>query len=218
MFDYFPRYMGYRVCARLAPVNFLCPKVNDPFFTTLMSNESVIDLPVECTSECYSARLRRCARKVVQISAGELVVDHGDSNALEQQLENIFKIAKHFKAVLLLDEADAFMEQRTSYHDTHNRLVTVFLRKLEYYQGILFLTTTRMIQFDEAIMNRTHLTIKCDGLTREFRREIWKNLLSKAQTIQGPAIVGDDELQRLDNFSLNGREVRVHGSTSQCTR
>lgn len=109
--------------------------------------------------------------------------------------------------MLLLDEADAFMEQRTSYHDNHNRLVTVFLRKLEYYQGILFLTTNRMIQFDEAIISRTYLTIKYQGLTRDFRREIWKNLLSKAQTIQGPATVGHDELQLLDNFSLNGREV-----------
>jgi len=35
-------------------------------------------------------------------------------NALQKQLETVFKIAKHFKAVLLLDEADAFMEQRTS--------------------------------------------------------------------------------------------------------
>lgn len=52
-------------------------------------------------------------------------------NALQKQLETVFKIAKHFKAVLLLDEADAFMEQRTSYHDTPNRL-----RKLEYYQGL----------------------------------------------------------------------------------
>ncbi|KAJ6122759.1 hypothetical protein N7512_005224, partial [Penicillium capsulatum] len=156
---------------------------------------------VEATAERFRLPL-------YSISAGELVVDHGDSNALEQQLETIFTIAKHFNAVLLLDEADAFMEQRTSYHDNHNRLVTVFLRKLEYYQGILFLTTNRMIQFDEAIISRIHLTIKYKGLTREFRREIWKNLLSKAQTIQGPAIVGQDELQLLDNFSLNGREIK----------
>ncbi|KAJ5161042.1 hypothetical protein N7492_006434 [Penicillium capsulatum] len=156
---------------------------------------------VEATAERFNLPL-------YSISAGELVVDHGDSNALEQQLETIFTIAKHFNAVLLLDEADAFMEARTSYHDNHNRLVTVFLRKLEYYEGILFLTTNRMIQFDEAIINRTHLTIKYQGLTRDFRREVWKNLLSKAQTIQGPAIVGDDELQLLENFPLNGREIK----------
>ena len=69
-----------------------------------------------------------------------------------------------------------------------------------------------MIQFDEAIISWIHLTIKYQGLTRDFQREIWKNLLSKAQTIQGPTIVGHDELQWLDNFSLNRREV----SSPQC--
>ncbi|GLA79174.1 hypothetical protein AtubIFM55763_002321, partial [Aspergillus tubingensis] len=48
---------------------------------------------------------------VVQLETGICQVDHGDSNALEQQLEAVFKIAKHLDAMLLLDEADAFMEQ-----------------------------------------------------------------------------------------------------------
>ena len=144
-----------------------------------------------------------------QISAGELAVDGGDPTALEQQLEQIFRIAKYFNAVLLLDEADAFMEQRTSYHGTHNRLVTVLLRKLEYYQGIFFLTTNRKIQFDEAIKSRIHQTIKYGDLTREFRREVWKKQLSRAKTVQGPASVGLDELQDLVDSPLNGREVSL---------
>ena len=128
---------------------------------------------------------------------------------LEQRLENIFKIAKNFNAVLLLDEADAFMEQRKSYHDAHNRLVTVFLRKLEYYEGILFLTTNRMVDFDEAILSRVHLTVKYEGLTTEFRREVWMNLLSRAHTAHGSPVVGQAELQQLDKFSLNGRDVSL---------
>ncbi|KAK9847085.1 AAA+ ATPase domain [Penicillium brevicompactum] len=131
---------------------------------------------VEATSEYFKLPL-------YSISAGELVVNHGDSNALEQQLETVFKIAKHFNAVLLLDEADAFMEQRTSYHDTHNRIVTIFLRKLEYYQGILFLTSNRGIQFDDAILSRIHLIIE-------------------------PAIVEEHELRRLETLDLNGREIK----------
>ncbi|KAJ5201183.1 ATPase AAA-type core [Penicillium cf. viridicatum] len=146
---------------------------------------------------------------LIQIPAGELVVDHDDSNALEQQLETIFQIAKHFNIILLLGEADAFMEQRASYHDTHNRLVTIFLRKLEYYRGILFLTTNRMIQFDEAIISRIHLTIKYEGLTREFRREIWRTQLSRARIIRGCAVIRDDELEQLENLSLNGRETNT---------
>ncbi|KAJ6020068.1 hypothetical protein N7522_000143 [Penicillium canescens] len=156
---------------------------------------------VEATSEYFKLPL-------YSISAGELVVDHGDTNALEQQLETVFKIAKHFDAVLLLDEADAFMEQRTSYHDTHNRLVTIFLRKLEYYQGILFLTSNRGIQFDDAILSRIHLTIEYENLTREFRRDLWSIFLSKACTMQGPALVEEYELRRLETLTLNGREIK----------
>ncbi|KAJ6112321.1 hypothetical protein N7523_008382 [Penicillium sp. IBT 18751x] len=156
---------------------------------------------VEATSQHFNLPL-------YSISAGDLVVASADSTVLEQRLESIFQIAKHFDAVLLLDEADAFMEQRKSYHDTHNRLVTVFLRKLEYYQGILFLTTNRMIDFDEAILSRIHLIFKYEGLTTEFRREIWMNLLSRAHTAHGPPVVGEDELQQLDKFSLNGRDIK----------
>ncbi|THC88789.1 hypothetical protein EYZ11_011768 [Aspergillus tanneri] len=60
-------------------------------------------------------------------------------------LAEIFKIVKHFSTAFLLDlrldKADVFVERRTSYHNGHNRLLTIFLRNVEYYEGILFLTT-----------------------------------------------------------------------------
>ncbi|CAP79317.1 Pc17g00300 [Penicillium rubens Wisconsin 54-1255] len=156
---------------------------------------------VEATSEYFKLPL-------YSISAGELVVDHGDSHALESQLEIIFKIAKHFNAILLLDEADAFMASRTELHDSHNRLVTVFLRKLEYYRGLLFLTSNRGIQFDDAILSRIHLTIEYEGLTKDFRRGLWRTFLSKARTLQGPAVVEEEDIQRLESLALNGREIK----------
>lgn len=156
---------------------------------------------VEATSEYFKLPL-------YSISAGELVVDHGDSHALESQLEAIFRIAKHFNAVLLLDEADAFMASRIALHDNHNRLVTIFLRKLEYYQGILFLTSNRGVQFDDAILSRIHLTIEYENLTREFRKDLWSTFLSKAWTMQGPALVEEHDLRRLESLALNGREIK----------
>lgn len=99
------------------------------------------------------------------------------------------------------------MEQRTSYHDTHNRLVTVFLRKLEYYQGILFLTSNRGIQFDDAIISRIHLVIKYKDLSKRFRRDLWSTFLARARTFQGPAMTEECDLQRLERLELNGREV-----------
>ncbi|KAJ5033191.1 hypothetical protein NUH16_003107 [Penicillium rubens] len=156
---------------------------------------------VEATSEYFKLPL-------YSISAGELVVDHGDSHALESQLEIIFKIAKHFNAILLLDEADAFMASRTELHDSHNRLVTVFLRKLEYYRGLLFLTSNRGIQFDDAILSRIHLTIEYEDLTKDFRRGLWRTFLFKARTLQGPAVIEEEDIQRLESLALNGREIK----------
>ena len=109
--------------------------------------------------------------------------------------------------MLLLDEADAFMEQRTSYPDTHNRLATVFLRKLEYYQGDLFLTSHRGIQFDDATLSRIRLIVKYKVLTKEFRRDLWSTFLSKACTMQGPALVEEHDVRRLESLALNGREI-----------
>ncbi|KAF2177301.1 hypothetical protein K469DRAFT_742614, partial [Zopfia rhizophila CBS 207.26] len=78
---------------------------------------------------------------------------------VEKILSNTFKLTNHWEAILLLDEADVFVEQRTTENTLCNALVTVFLRKLEYFEGILFLTTNRVRTFDEAIVSRIHLAI-----------------------------------------------------------
>jgi len=75
------------------------------------------------------------------VSAGELGTD---SRFLESELQKILDICHAWGAILLLDEADVFLEKRNM-HDIHrNALVSIFLRQLEYFQGILFLTTNRV--------------------------------------------------------------------------
>ncbi|KAI1905948.1 hypothetical protein LOZ65_006904, partial [Ophidiomyces ophidiicola] len=156
---------------------------------------------VEATAEQFKLPL-------YSISAGELVLDHGDPLQLEAMLDRIFKIAKHYNAVLLLDEADVFMEKRTSFHDAQNRLVTVFLRKLEYYEGIFFLTTNRLVEFDDAVLSRIHLKMKYEGLTREARRKVWMYFLSEAVTAHGPSAIERPEFECLELMVLNGRDIR----------
>jgi hypothetical protein len=75
------------------------------------------------------------------VSAGELGTN---SRVLEVELQKILDICHAWGAILLLDEADVFLEKRNM-HDIHrNALVSVFLRQLEYFQGIMFLTTNRV--------------------------------------------------------------------------
>jgi SpoVK/Ycf46/Vps4 family AAA+-type ATPase len=131
-----------------------------------------------------------------------------NAEELELQLSQIFRIASHWKAILLLDKADVFLEQRSSIDVARNGLISVFLRKLEYCKGILFLTTNRVSQFDEAILSRIHLMLRYDDLSKEAGRKIWQLFLQRAIIRQGPAEVKPDELKRLVNSKLNGRQVR----------
>ena len=140
----------------------------------------------------------------MQVSAGELGTK---AEELEERLPLIFQRASKWKALLLLDEADVFLEQRAN-HDIHrNAIVCIFLRTLEYYQGIMFLTTNRVKQIDEAIASRIHFKIKYTELGPEQRREIWKSFLSKAATARGEPVYSPAGLESLVQKKLNGREV-----------
>ncbi|KAJ3544217.1 hypothetical protein NM208_g3182 [Fusarium decemcellulare] len=78
---------------------------------------------------------------------------------VEESLTNIFRLAHLWQCVLLFDEADVFLAQRSRYDLTRNALVSVFLRILEYYNGILFLTTNRVGTLDEAFKSRIHMSL-----------------------------------------------------------
>jgi SpoVK/Ycf46/Vps4 family AAA+-type ATPase len=127
---------------------------------------------------------------------------------LEAQLCRIFQIASHWGAVLLLDEADVYLEQRSTQDLVRNGLVSVFLRKLEYCEGIMFLTTNRVPQFDEAILSRIHLTLRYDDLDKKTRERIWTQFLVRTRTAQGATTISLAVLKRLVAYEFNGRQVR----------
>lgn len=131
-----------------------------------------------------------------------------DAAKLEAQLSRIFKIASHWNAILLLDEADVFLEKRSS-DLIRNSVVSVFLRKLEYCQGIMFLTTNRIAEFDPAILSRIHVMLKYGDLTKDAATKVWELFIRNAKTSQGPANISVAELKRLVNCKLNGRQVRT---------
>jgi hypothetical protein len=100
-----------------------------------------------------------------------------------------------------------FLQKRSELTLERNRLVAVFLRKLEYFDGILFLTTNLIYQFDDAILNRIHLVMKYEELHRGARRTIMIQFLEMAN-----AYFGEEDLVRLAEVKLNGRQVSVYAS------
>lgn len=66
------------------------------------------------------------------MSAGDLGLD---PSKVESKLQDILEMCTRWNSVLLLDEADVFLEQRSLHELERNKLVSIFLRVLEYFEG-----------------------------------------------------------------------------------
>ncbi|KAK9413232.1 hypothetical protein SUNI508_02431 [Seiridium unicorne] len=146
---------------------------------------------------------------------------------VESSLTNVFRLAHLWDCVLLLDEADVFLTQRSKDDMNRNALVSVFLRVLEYYNGLLFLTTNRVGSIDEAFKSRIHMSLYYPPLDKTQTRDIFRLNITKLREIEAqrcnmtgdnPLVIKDDEILAFaqkhyeDNARLtacwNGRQIR----------
>ncbi len=133
---------------------------------------------------------------------------------IETSLQNWFKLAQNWGAIVLIDEADIYMEERQSQDLERNHLVAGFLRALEYFKGILFLTTNRVGTFDEAFISRIHIPIYYAEFQDEQRTKIWDRFFEKLEedretTMRIPQSTKDyTTSQELHDLKWNGREIR----------
>ncbi|KAH8591640.1 P-loop containing nucleoside triphosphate hydrolase protein [Bisporella sp. PMI_857] len=138
---------------------------------------------------------------------------------VEEYLEKVLYLAKVWNCVLLLDEADVFLEERTTADLERNSLVSIFLRILEYYDGILIMTSNRVGTFDEAFKSRIQVALHYEDLTKSARRTIWKNFIEVLEETGQNANISDleshlDEMAS-DDFKLNGRQIRNAMTTAR---
>lgn len=95
-------------------------------------------------------------------------------------------------------------------------ICSVFLRALEYYSGIIFLTTNRVDLFDRAILDRTILIVRYDPLSPAQRGKIRENCLRRLEEDNSLSLDFDarKEFEKVDNdkdYDWDGREI-VQGS------
>lgn len=107
--------------------------------------------------------------------------------------------------LLLLDEADVFLEQRNTENLPRHSIVAVFLRRLEYFKGILILTTNRVANFDDAVLNRIHIKLNYPEMGPNSRRQVWANILRKDRE-DGLRLTAE-EVEKLVKAPVNGRQV-----------
>ncbi|KAK6859647.1 P-loop containing nucleoside triphosphate hydrolase protein [Apiospora arundinis] len=166
------------------------------------------------TAECIAAFTKR---PLMILTSSDIGVD---ADEVEQNLSKHFKNAKSWGAVLLIDEADVFMERRSTADLHRNSLVAGFLRALEYYEGILFLTTNRVGSFDDAFISRIHVQLYYPEFTDDQRQLVWKTFIDKLErerkgymrlSISAKEYIKES---KKSNLKWNGREIRNVDATT----
>jgi SpoVK/Ycf46/Vps4 family AAA+-type ATPase len=151
------------------------------------------------TAECVAEFSHR---PLYIVSSGDLGTS---SSVLDERLGRTLDLASTWKAVLLIDEADVFLERRSLHDMERNSLVSIFLRTLEYYSGILFMTTNRVRTFDDAFKSRIHVPLKYEELPASSRVKIWKNFLNN---VEGGVDIDENGYEKLADGRLNGRQIK----------
>ena len=130
------------------------------------------------------------------------------ASELEQRLGQIMTMSAKWDALILLDEADSFLETRSSNASLErNAMVSVMLKLVEYFSGIMFLASNRVDSLDPAFQTRITLALRYEQLDKDGRTQVWKSLLVKSGFGDELEAGGIDPIQ-LSNAVLNGREIK----------
>ena len=87
--------------------------------------------------------------------------------------------------------------------------VPVFLRLLEYYKGVMFLTTNRVSTFDAAFQSRIHLTIDYPKLDFHSKMLIWQTFVRpQSDAPRYGSTIREKDIKALAKTDMNGREIK----------
>jgi hypothetical protein len=161
-------------------------------------------LTAEVTAEVLHLPLRK-------LSLGELGTSVGD---IEKKLTELLDNVRRWNAVLLIDEVDILLEKRSEKTSIKkNAIVGVFLRELEYHDGIIFLTSNRFEVIDPAVDSRIHFKISYDDLSHDDKMSIFR---SHMRSLSAEPIADKIEtlIEKCPDF--NGRKIKNILMMSQC--
>lgn len=166
------------------------------------------------TAEVYSELIER---PLYSIHSGSLGVS---ADSVRKNLETVFKRAKAWNAVLLLDEADVFVNARGN-NITQNAIVAEFLRTMEYFDGLMFMTTNRAANIDEAVISRCAAIIDYRVPGPKDAARIWQVLAAQFtggsldETLVGDLVAGYGHIAPRDIKMLLRLALRVSKAKSQ---
>ena len=150
------------------------------------------------TAEVYSEVV---GKPLYRVHSGQLGTS---AISVEAALSTILRRAARWDSILLLDEADVYIRCRDN-DLQHNAIVAEFLRTLEYFDGLLFMTTNRVDDVDDAILSRCIAVVKYETPPHEDAIRIWETL----STQFGAGLSSDLINELVTTFpSSSGRDIK----------
>ena len=114
----------------------------------------------------------------------------------EKILSSLFSGARYSKSIIMLDEADTFLESRAKFDRSFEiSRVNELLCQIEQHEGIIICSTNFLSNFDSAAMRRFIFKIEFKPLTVDGKHIIAKKMLSEVCDIP-------EDLSDLDKIDL----------------
>jgi SpoVK/Ycf46/Vps4 family AAA+-type ATPase len=105
----------------------------------------------------------------------------------EKNLSALLARAEHSEIVLLFDEADSLFGKRTDIKDSNDRFANsqtnYLLQRIEFYRGIVLLTSNSRERFDSAFTRRLDKIIEFALPSPPERRALWLSHLGANQQL-----------------------------------
>ena len=149
------------------------------------------------TAEVYS-ELKKLP--LYSVHSGQLGID---GFTIEKNLRTILSRAERWNSVLLIDECDVYLRSRDN-NENHNAIVASFLRTIEYYNGLMFMTSN-IEDIDESVESRCTAIIRYKKPDSDMCLELW-SIYSKRYNLN----LNDEVMKMIDSASpyISGRDIK----------
>lgn len=143
----------------------------------------------------------------------------GNQYSIDLQLRDIATMAASWNAIVLVDDADLYLETPEGPTLTKSSLAGAFLRMLDYYTGVLILKSDVIQKFDKAFASRLTTVLHYPDLDQDSRFQIWREFLGLAHVevgtpeqllSPGPGSISHGDAMKLASQPMNGHAIEQH--------
>ncbi len=167
------------------------------------------------TGKTYAARLLAGAlqKDIYRLDLSTIVNKYiGET---EKNLARVFAFVEELDVILLLDEGDALLTQRTSVTSANDRYANLetnyLLQRLESFEGILIVTTNANDRIDSAFQRRMDTVVEFVAPEATERRQIWGLHLPENNNISEAFL--EEIVQRCELTGGQIRNVTLHAAS-----